>query len=402
MKTDKKSDLWVLTSVVSLHLVVGVLSAPAEELIFQQVAAGDNYTVAVRSDGTLWAWGENRRGQLGDGTTTNRSSPVQIGTDSDWQSVAAASAHTVALKRDGTLWAWGHNSSGQLGDGTTVSKTSPVQVGSATNWQSVAAGGSHTVALKSDGTLWAWGANSNGQLGDGTTVNKTSPVQIGTATNWQSVAAGSDHTVAVKSDGTLWAWGDNYYGQLGDGTTTQQKQPGANWDGDQLAVGGGGSSHTVALKSDGTLWAWGANGSWPVGGWHDGEQNPARCRSGRRPTGSRWRRESEHTVAVKSDGTLWAWGDNDYGQLGDGTTANQIQPGADWDGDQLAVGGGGYLSTRWRSRVTARSGPGATTPMASWGMGRRQDKSSPVQMGTATNWQSVAAGGLTTRDTLWR
>jgi hypothetical protein len=132
--------------------------------------------------------------------------------------VAAGDSHTVAILEDGTLWAWGYNGDGQLGDGTTNNGISPVQVGVATNWNSVVAGYTHTVALKSDGTLWAWGWNNSGQLGDGTTTDSLSPIQIGVATNWSSVAAGYLHTVALKSDGTLWAWGENGSNQLGDGT----------------------------------------------------------------------------------------------------------------------------------------------------------------------------------------
>ena len=138
--------------------------------------------------------------------------------------IAAGSYHTLAIKSDGTLWAWGYNYSGQLGDGTTSNKTTPVQIGTGTNWSQIAAGGYHTLAIKSDGTLWAWGYNSYGQLGDGASGGgnyKTTPVQIGTGTNWSQIAAGGYHTLAIKSDGTLWAWG-NYYGQLGDATAWKE------------------------------------------------------------------------------------------------------------------------------------------------------------------------------------
>ncbi len=188
---------------------------------FTNIAAGLYHTVALKSDGTLWAWGDNSSGELGDGTTNNQSSPEQIGTDNKWVSVATVLEHTVALKSDGTLWAWGNNADGQLGDGTTNSQTSPEQIGSDNNWVSVAAGYNHTVALKSDNTLWAWGNNITGQLGDGTTNNQSSPEQIGADNNWASIAAGEGHTVALKSDGTVWTSGDNVYGDLGDGTTTQ-------------------------------------------------------------------------------------------------------------------------------------------------------------------------------------
>ena len=324
------------------------------DVIFRQVAAGWDHTVAVKTDGTLWAWGNNYDGELGDGTTVNKSNPVQIGTATNWQSVAAGGSHTVAVKTDGTLWAWGYNSDGQLGDGTTGSKSSPVQIGTATNWQSVATGKNHTVAVKADGTLWAWGYNYFGQLGDGTTGNKSSPVQIGTATNWQTVAASGVHTVAVKRDGTLWAWGYNSDGQLGDGTTGNKSSSvqigtATNWQ----AVAAS-DDHTVAVKTDGTLWTWGYNGFGELGDGTTGNKSgPVQIGAA-----TNWQAVAAgdyYTVAVKTDGTLWAWGDNASGQLGDGTTGN---------------------------------------------------KSSPVQMGTATNWQSVAAGyshtvAVKTDGTLW-
>lgn len=139
--------------------------------------------------------------------------------------IAAGARHTVALKSDGTLWAWGYNNYGQLGDGTTTQRNSPVQIGQDNKWVSVAAGANHTVALKSDGTLWAWGYNSKVELGDATTTWHSSPEQTGADNKWVSIAEGPNHTIALKSDGTLWAWGDNSYGQLGDGTTTDKYDP---------------------------------------------------------------------------------------------------------------------------------------------------------------------------------
>lgn len=216
---------------------------------------------AVKTDGTLWGWGNNLSGQVGDGTTTNRASPVPIG-GANWKQVTHAENSTIALKTDGTLWAWGSNTNGRLGDGTTISRSSPVQTAAGgSNWKSInihSVGESHVVAIKTDGTLWAWGSNADGRLGDGTTINRSSPVQIfSTAQGWRSISH-SNHTLAIKFDGSLWGWGSNSSGQLGDNTTVskssivQTVSNGYDW---KQCVAGGTSS--IALKKDGTLWHWG-------------------------------------------------------------------------------------------------------------------------------------------------
>ena len=286
-----------------------------------RVASGGSHTVALRTNGTLWAWGDNRQGQVGDGTTTSRHSPVQIGTADNWAGVSAGSTHTVALRTDGTLWAWGNNGSGRLGDGTTTSRQSPVQIGAGMDWAYVSAGSTHTVAVGTDGTLWAWGHNWQGQLGDGTTSHRHSPVQIGTASDWVSVSAGWQHTVGVRANGTLWAWGTNGHGRLGDGTTTSRHSPvrigtASNWDSVSAS-----RYHTVAVRTDGTLWAWGHGmlGNGPL----TTQQSPMRI-----GTASNWDSASagSHTVGMQRDGTVWTWGFNGHGQLGDGTTTQRTAP----------------------------------------------------------------------------
>ncbi len=190
------------------------------------VAVGDFYVIALKSNGTLWAWGRNNYGQLGDGTTVDKNVPVQIGTATDWKIISPGSQHTFAIKTNGTLWAWGSNTNGQLGDGTSTSKNAPVQIGTAANWINAVGGSGHSLGLKSDGTLWTWGTNYLGQLGDGTTTGRQIPVQVGTATNWRSIYSNyDDSSVAVKTDGTLWTWGKNESGLLGDGTLIDRHIP---------------------------------------------------------------------------------------------------------------------------------------------------------------------------------
>ena len=306
----------------------------------RQVSAGSSHTVAIKTDGSLWAWGNNGSGRLGNGTISysyyedgveicvdnDKKKPTRIGSDSDWASVSAGGSHTVAIKTDGTLWAWGWNGLGQLGDGTggdkSGNKTTPVQIG--TGYTSVSAGSYHTVAIKTDGSLWAWGNNGSGQLGDSTWESKNIPVQIG-QDKWISVSTGYSYTVAIKTDSTLWAWGANKFGQLGDGT-----DGGGFWgnnSGDKntpVQIGTGWASvsadheSTLAIKTNGTLWAWGSNSSGQLGDGtgglgHDINKNtPVQIGMG-------WASVSaggSHTVAIKTDGTLWAWGSNRSGQLG--------------------------------------------------------------------------------------
>ena len=187
--------------------------------------AAATHTVYLKTVGTVWAWGNNSNGQLGDGTTTQSSSPLQVSGLSGVSAIAAGTSDTVALKTDGTVWAWGSNSNGQLGNGTTTQKTTPGEVIELTGVTAIAAGASHTVALKTVGSVWAWGSNSNGQLGDGKTSQKTTPVEVTGLSGITAIAAGTSHTVALKNDGKVWAWGNNSNGQLGDGTTTQSASP---------------------------------------------------------------------------------------------------------------------------------------------------------------------------------
>ena len=365
------------------------------------IVAGDTHTTALKADGTVWAWGSNNLGQLGDGTTTGRPYPVQVkATDSTYLTnitmIAADSSNSVALKDDGTVWTWGFNNPGQLGDGTTTNSSYPVQVKTSesvylTNITAIAVGQQFMIALKGDGTVWAWGYNTLGQLADGTTAHKSYATQAKTSestylTNITAISAGFNHTLALKSggtvwaagyngdgrlgdgtntsrsyfvqvnasestpltgvtkietggrqsfalkgDGTAWAWGSNVYGQLGDGTTTDRFYPvrvkaSEHTYLENIKMIAGGENHTVALRADGTVWAWGYNLSKQIGdGMINGTHYPVQSKSDSTTnvagvimiaTGI------NHTIVLKGDGTVWAWGSNSNGQLGDGTTTN--------------------------------------------------------------------------------
>src|SRR5512140_776591 len=214
-----------------------------------RIAAGGSHTVAFKSDGTVWAWGYTAYGELGDGTTTGRSLPVQVTGLSGVAAVAAGDYHTVAAKSDGTVWAWGVNADGQLGDNTTTDRLQPVQATGLSGVVAVAGGSMHTVAGKSDGTVWAWGGNGDGQLGDGTVTNSSVPVQVAGLSGVAAIAAGSIHSVAVKSDGTVWAWGYNGAGQLGDGTLPDSSEPVQVAGLSGGAAIGAGRPHAVAVGS---------------------------------------------------------------------------------------------------------------------------------------------------------
>ena len=238
------------------------------------IAVGRNHTLVLLSDGTVKAFGSNANGQLGDNTTTDRSSPVSVSGLSTAVAIGTGANHSLAVKSDGTVVAWGDNFYGQLGDGTQTERHTPVAVSSLTSVSLVAASSSanHSLALKSDGTVYAWGLNADGQLGDNSATDRTTPVQASGLSGVVALTAGESHSLALKSDGTVRAWGDNSEGQLGDGTT-------ADW---LTSVGVSGLSSIKAIGA-GQL----------------------------------------YSLAVEDDGTVHSWGMNDNGQLGNGTTISQ-------------------------------------------------------------------------------
>ncbi|EPR11514.1 S8 family serine peptidase [Ruminiclostridium papyrosolvens] len=301
---------------------INLYSTNTTEGQFVKVAAGGMHSLALSLDGTVWAFGLNTYGQLGDGTTTNRTSPVQVIGLNGIKEIEIGQHHSLALKNDGTVWTWGLNGCGQLGDGTTIDRTSPVKVNGLSGITAIAAGNSHSLALKNDGTVWAWGENYKGQLGDGRGRDfpqSLTVVQVAGLRGITAIAAGGTHSLALKNDGTVWAWGDNYYGQLGIGTTETSYGPMQVSSLSGVSSIAAGGSHSIALKNDGTVWTWGLNKDFQIG---DGSYESYRVTAVRVSglngiiaiSGSAF-----NSSALKNDGTLWMWGNNSYGQLGNGT-----------------------------------------------------------------------------------
>ncbi|MBI4930638.1 MAG: PKD domain-containing protein [Bacteroidetes bacterium] len=297
------------------------------------IETGFQQSLALKNNGTVWAWGWNAYGQLGDGTTTDRTTPVQVigltGISFIASAVAPAVAgggyHSMALKNDGTVWAWGYNGDGALGDGTNTDRLTPVQVSGLTGIIAISTEAYHSLALKNDGTVWAWGRNTYGALGDGTTTNSNIPVQVSGLTGVTSVKGGGYFSLALQTDGTVWAWGYNLEGQLGDGTAINRTTPVQVSGLTGVAAVNGGDYHSLALKNDGTIWTWGRNSNGQLGdGTTTNRTTPVQVSglTGIAAIAAGWL----HSAALKNDGTMWAWGWNFYGQLGDGTTTDRTTP----------------------------------------------------------------------------
>jgi len=321
---------------------------------WKEVHAGCLLTAAIKTDGTLWLWGNNLTGQLGNNSVLNQSSPVQtISGGTNWKQVSSGCGHSAAIKTDGTLWLWGEALNGRLGNNLSslTKQSSPVQTVSAgTNWKQVSLGTNHSAAIKTDGSLWLWGCGTSGALGQATTTaNQSSPVQTASVgTNWKQVSLGGTSTTstsaAIKTDGTLWLWGDGTNGILGNNATTARSSPvqtvsgGTNWK--QVSLG---SCHSAAIKTDGSLWLWGLAASGRLGNNSTVDQStPVQTVSG----GTNWKQVSAgtaHTAAIKTDGTLWLWGFGTAGRLGDNSTVTRSSPvqtilaGNNWK--QVSAGG---------------------------------------------------------------
>ena len=365
------------------------------------LSAGLSHTCAVRADRTLWCWGANANGQLGDGTTTVRRVPTQVGAEAGWAEVATGATSSCATKLDGSLWCWGSNTYGQLGDGTVTNHAAPAPAGPAgVSWSNVRVGYYHACATRTDGSLWCWGYNTSGQLGDGTVTQRTAPTQVGTATTWSALATGQYHTCAaqaVAGGSQLYCWGANAAGQLGDGTATVRKVPTAigavaAWTG--LATG---FSHTCAARSDGTLWCWGSNTYAQLG---DGT-TALRKTPTRAGTGTSWSQVAGGATSScgVAGGLLACWGSNAYGQLAIGTQAHALVPQSVGAGATAAAAGASHACAV-RSGALECWGTNASYQLGTADVSRRQFTQ------ITTEWTHVVAGqlhscALRTDDTLW-
>ena len=329
--------------------------------VLRRCGYGDyNHTTVVKNDGTLWMWGYNNYGALGQNDLTSYSSPVQVGTETTWSGGSPVNKATVVVKTDGTLWAWGFNWGGQLGQNEhDVYYSSPAQI-PGTTWSQVGGGNCFTIAVKTNGELWSWGAPHNGKLGvntnQSTSGGYSSPVQI-PGTTWACVSCTENSGIATKTDGTVWAWGNNGVGELGQVNNTQRSSPvqipGTTWGKTELTLLQGGVNMCGSIKTDGTLWMWGVNERGQLG-----QNNKTNYDSPVQVPGTTWRSAvvggtgSGAVIATKTDGTLWAWGMNHDGRCaqnndpdngGIDSYSSPIQiPGTDYT--EMVGGAGGGLA----------------------------------------------------------
>lgn len=324
--------LAVLTSVAfrvfSNEQSLGVDTAEtAKTPVYIQVSAGNHYTVGLMEDGTVWTWGSNMYGELGDGTTIDSYVPIKVEGLTDVKYVTTASDSTLAIKKDGTVWGWGKNNHSQLGKDQPSEVLTPTKIEGIEKVKKIAANSEYAMALKEDGTVWVWGYDTAGYLGTGTTMYSTEPIKVPGIEGIKDIALGWFHAVLLKEDGTVWTWGSNSAGQLGIGTretkTVPTKVPGLS---DIKAVSASPEGfHTVALKEDGTVWAWGSNSARQLGSavedrslvpvQVEGLDDIVQIDAG-----------MYTTIAVGSNGELFMWGSDEIGYFKNSTVTNFYSP----------------------------------------------------------------------------
>ena len=386
--------------------------APTVPLVAQWASLGQqlgpNFSSSIQSNGTLWAWGYNSNGQLGLSDTTTRSSPVQVGALSTWTQTSCGDYNTMAVQSNGTLWAWGSNAYGQLGNNSNTSQSSPIQVGALSTWTQISCGDVNAAAIQSNGTLWTWGSNIYGQLAQNNTLTYSSPVQVFAAATgvWKTIGqSASIHQIAIQSNGTLWTWGNNSSGQLGLNTTVGVSSPVQVGTLSYWTQVSGGQLNSLAIQSNGTLWAWGDNRFGALA------QNNTATYSSPVQVGalSVWTQVAASpyysTAAIQSNGTLWAWGYNSYGQAGQGNTTNYsspVQVGALTVWKQISCGYQCVMAIQSNGTLWSWG----SNNQGQLGQGNISSYSSPVQVGALSTWTKVACGYLQTlaiqsNGTLW-
>lgn len=291
-----------------------------------KVSSSSTHSLAIQNDGSLWAWGSSSDLGIGIPALSYYSSPIQVGTETDWAEISAGANFSLAFKNDGSLWTWGSSANPVLGgnNSTNLSAYTPVRVGNDNDWIQISAGGQHALALKSDKSLWAWGMSNMGQVGNGlssctfcTPVYQTIPVQIGTDKDWKQISACQDFSLALKLNGSLWAWGGNWPTLVNNSLALNNIPTQVGTDTSWIAVDGGEYSHVLALKNNGTIWSWG----------YDIRTDtpfvviPAPVQIGNDRDWAKISAGTDHDMAVKDDGTLWSWGRNAVGQIGNGTVS---------------------------------------------------------------------------------
>ena len=294
-----------------------------------KLSCGSINTFGVKTDGTLWGTGSNLYGSLGVGSIINNVNVfTQIGSANNWKEISPSENFTVALKTDNTIWGWGQNDGYQMGNGTCCNdQLSPILISSLTDWKQVDGSDSRSVfAIKNNGTLWCWGSNLSSMLGDNLISSVFFPTQHNTATDWKEMSVGYDHMLILKTNNTLWAWGNGEYGSCGDTfPVTYNRYEPTQIGTDTWKMVAAGFRTSFGIKPNGTLWAWGRNDLGQLG---DGSTIDRRLPV-QIGTANNWDSIScgrQFTVALKTDGSLWAWGDNFYGQLGNGTTTSELLP----------------------------------------------------------------------------
>lgn len=289
-----------------------------------EVSGGQSHSLFLKNDGTAWASGANGTGQLGDGTLVNKNTPIQVPGLTGIIAIAAGYNHSLFLKNDGTVWSVGYNFFGLLGDGTTVNRSSPVQVLGLTGIIAIAGGFDHSLFLKNDGTVWAVGRNNLGQLGDGTQNNKSTPVQVLGLTGITAITARGAFSVYLKNDGTVWGSGENSYGQLGDGTMNNLRVIPVQVFALTGIIGiAAGTQNTLFLKDNGTVWGVGHNSNGTLGDGTSSNNRTLPVQVIGLSEITAIAAGGFHSIFLKNDGTVWTVGNNDAGQIGDGTVVDK-------------------------------------------------------------------------------